>query len=90
MILGIILYGFFFPFVILANGLWYFIKYVVAQNGYETHLFYGHFNDIANLHRLIRKEKDAHQKRFFTLLLIAFYSIFLFFFGAIVWLISTQ
>jgi hypothetical protein len=64
-----------FFWVILANGLWYFIKYVVKQNGYETHLFWGHFGDIVNLHRLVNKEQDVSKKREYKILLFAFYSV---------------
>lgn len=41
-----------FPVAIALTALWYYIKYVLGQNGYETHLFWGHFKDIANLHSL--------------------------------------
>jgi hypothetical protein len=58
--------------------LWYYIKYLVHQNGYETHLFWGHFGDIQNLRALVNKEQDADKKSRFQTLLYAFYaSLFL-------------
>ena len=61
--------------VLVANGLWYYIKYVVHQNGYESHLFWGHFGDIQNLHNLANKEQDANKKKKFQYLLYAFYTV---------------
>lgn len=61
-------------FVLLANILWYYIKYALHKKGYETHLFWGHWSDIANLHRLIKKERDENQKRLYKFLLFALYS----------------
>ena len=61
-------------FVVVAlNGLWYCIKYVLRQNGYETHWFSGHLKDIANLHSLHDQEQDSSRKRIYKMLLIAFY-----------------
>ena len=60
-------------FVIVANGLWYYIKFIVRQNGYESHLFWGHFGDIQNLHSLVSKEQDAAKKSNLQNLLFAFY-----------------
>lgn len=85
-----IFFGFVFPFVLFANVLWYFIKYVLSQNGYKTHLFYGHFNDFTNLHHLIRKEQDAKRKRFLIILLVAMYSLLPILVGAVLWTIRTQ
>ncbi len=61
-------------FVVLANILWYYIKYALHQKGYETHLFWGHWGDIVNLHRLIKKEQDGNQKKLYKILLFALYS----------------
>ena len=61
-------------FGVIATGLWYYIKYVVRQNGYESHLFWGHFDDIQNLRNLINKEQDANKKKNFQNLLYAFYA----------------
>ncbi len=58
---------------IALTGLWYYIKYVLGQNGYETHLLWGHFKDIANLHNLHDREQDINKKRKYKLLLFAFY-----------------
>jgi len=60
-------------FAIVVNGLWYYIKYIVKQNGYESHLFWGHFGDIQNLHSLVNKEQDATKKSKLQNLLYAFY-----------------
>jgi len=59
--------------VIALNGLWYYIKYVLHQHGYETHLFWGHFKDISNLQRLHAQEQDLGKKRNFKMLLFALY-----------------
>jgi hypothetical protein len=61
-------------FVVIAiNGLGYYIKYVLRQNGYETHWFSGHFKDIANLQSLHDREQDSIKKRNYKVLLIGFY-----------------
>lgn len=61
-------------FVVIAlNGLWFYIKYVLRQNGYEAQWFSGHLGDIANLHSLHAKEQDLSKKRYYLVLLIAFY-----------------
>jgi hypothetical protein len=64
-----------FFLVLVANGLWYYIKYVVRQNGYESHLFWGHFGDIQNLHSLANTEQDTNKKKNFQYLLYAFYIV---------------
>lgn len=61
--------------VLVGNVLWYYIKYVVKQNGHETHLFWGHLYDIINLYRLIGKEQDVNKKKYYKTLLLAFYFI---------------
>ena len=61
-------------FVVVAlNGLWYYIKYVLRQNGYEAHWFSGHLKDIANLHSLHAQEQDSGKKENYKMLLIVFY-----------------
>jgi len=59
----------------VVNGLWYYIKHIVHENGYETHLFWGHWQDILNLQQLIAKEQDANKKIQFKTLLFSFYAI---------------
>lgn len=62
--------------VLVTTALWYFIKNVLHRNGYATHLFWGHFSDIINLHSLVNKTHNTEQKRNYILLLIAFYIAF--------------
>ena len=61
--------------IIVGSALWYSIKHIVRQNGYETHYFWGHFTDIINFHRLINKEQSLTRKRKYIILLIAFYFV---------------
>jgi len=72
---------------LIANGLWYYIKDVVRQNGYETHLFWGHWTDIVNLHRLVTREQDALKKEQFKLLLFIFYAVIFLFIGSFLLLV---
>ena len=74
--------------VIGLSGLWYYIKYVLHQNGYETHLFWGHFKDITNLHSLHNREEDLRKKRTYKILLFSFYVGLLLFFVAAVMMFS--
>jgi hypothetical protein len=59
---------------LIVNGTRFYIKDVVKQNGYETHLFYGHLGDIQNLRALIKKEKDVNKKNRLSSLLDFFYA----------------
>ena len=62
-------------FAVVANVLWYYIKYIVNQYGYETHLFSRHGNDIRNLWQVIESEQDANKKSWFKILLFSLYAI---------------
>ncbi len=64
--------------VIMVNGLALYIRHIVGKNGYKTSWFSRNFDDIANLHRLINREKSVYRKRNYQILLFGFYlSLFL-------------
>jgi hypothetical protein len=64
-------------FVLIVNGILRSIKVTVRENGYETHFFWGEFDDIKNLRDLIKNEKDVVKRDKFKKLLDTFY-IFVF------------
>ena len=77
-------------FVIVANVLWYYIKYLLRQNGYETHLFRSHFSDIVNLQHLMGNEDEPDKKRKYKIILIAFYSVIALAVGGFITLVYTS
>ncbi len=63
------------PCAVVVNCLWYYIKYVLRQNGYEAHLFRAHWDDIKNLRKLVENEQDESKKIQFKILLFTFYGV---------------
>jgi|GEM_PF-3485836 len=57
------------PLVIIANVLWYWLKFDLKKHGYETHMFWGHFTDLVNASRVIRTTEDKTVKRTYTMIL---------------------
>jgi hypothetical protein len=52
--------------IILAlavNILWYWLKNDLQNKGYETHTFYGHFNDLFNANEVIKNTDDSVTRR---------------------------
>jgi hypothetical protein len=74
--------------VIGLSALWYYIKYVLRQNGYKTYWFWGHFIDIVNLHSLHNQEQNYRKKLAYKLLLFSFYVGLLLFFVAAIQMFS--
>ena len=60
---------------VIMNGLWYYIKYVVRQHGYETRMFRGLWQDILSLQKLIEREQNTNKKRKYKTLLFSFYVV---------------
>lgn len=48
---------------ILVNFLRFAIQNELEKNGYKTHLFWGHWNDMPNFRALINQEQDANKKQ---------------------------
>lgn len=46
------------PFMIIVNGLWFWIKTILKDNGKKASYFYGHMDDIFKFNQLIKEEKD--------------------------------
>jgi hypothetical protein len=53
--------------VVVVNGLGYWIKYTLKENGYEVSWFWGHFRDLINIFHLARctEEVSAKKKYYF-------------------------
>ena len=60
--------------VIAINFVWLAIKATVNDQGYQTNLFWGHWQDIINLHKLVVVEKNKNQRYKFIFLLSLFYA----------------
>ena len=74
-----------FCLFIAAGVLFYWIKAVVAKSGYETHLLWGHWDDLKNMHTLVRNHKKYNPKRDgYRRLLLAFYLATLGFVGCLI------
>jgi hypothetical protein len=64
---------------VYANLRWYGIKNMLEEQGYETHLFYGHFKDLSHFSELISKERDPLKKKKYRKLQVRlFFNILLF------------
>jgi len=70
--------------MILSLGgiiIWYSIKNILADNGYKTSQFRGHFNDFFNMSDLIFKTDDPAKKKNYKLLLWSLVFIVIAFIG---------
>ena len=45
------------------NGLWYWIKFTLKENGYPVSWFWNHFRDIPNMYRLAKSTDEPKTKR---------------------------
>lgn len=56
-----------FPITIVLalgiNGLWYWIKFTLKENGYPVSWFWIHFRDIPNVYRLAKRTNEPDKKR---------------------------
>jgi len=50
-------------FVLGLNGLWYWNKYTLSQNGYPVSWAFNHFRDIPNMFELAKKTEDPELKK---------------------------
>jgi 4-amino-4-deoxy-L-arabinose transferase-like glycosyltransferase len=73
--------------VIVINSIWYYIKHIVRNNGYETNLFWGHYGDLINLKQIISKEDDRNKKTKYIYVQLSLYVSLLLFALCIVLLI---
>ena len=48
---------------LILNGLWYWTKSVLKENGYHVSWFWGHFRDIPNIFNLAGKTNEPSKKR---------------------------
>lgn len=49
-------------FVLLANALWYWARFILRRRGFEVSWFSGHFGDLINLWRSSRDEPDEYTR----------------------------
>ena len=45
------------------NGLWYWIKFTLKENGYPVSWFWNHFRDTPNMYRLAKSTDEPKMKR---------------------------
>jgi len=57
--------------VVGVNAIWYWMKYILQQNGYKVSWFWGHFSDFPNMRNLIKKTEDPTLKRKYRLVLLS-------------------
>ncbi len=48
---------------LFGNILWFWLKSDLQNQGYETHFFRGHFNDLANAAEVVKKTDDPQTKK---------------------------
>jgi|ERR1041385_2274280 len=63
----------FYIFAILANGLWYYGKYLLRANGYRASYIW-HFGDLSKLRRMASVESDTGKRRKYFAVLIGIYT----------------
>lgn len=56
-------------FVMGLNGLWYWMKIILKNNGYKISWFGNHLQDIPNLIELGKKTESLKEKRKYKLIL---------------------
>lgn len=49
--------------VLGLNGLWYWIKFTLKENGYPVSWFWSHFRDIPNMYKLAKSTDEPKKKR---------------------------
>ncbi|MFT5859315.1 MAG: hypothetical protein ACI865_001416 [Flavobacteriaceae bacterium] len=54
-----------FALVIGVNGIFYWNKYTLKQNGYPVSWFFNHFRDIPNMFDLAKKTEDPGLKKMY-------------------------
>lgn len=57
--------------VLGLNGLWYWIKYTLKENGYPVSWFWSHFRDIPNMYRLANQTVEPKRRRQYYSMAIA-------------------
>lgn len=72
-------FAFIVIFFIVINGLWYYIRHVTHKSGYKSN-FWDNWQDVRNLHDLIRQEQNPSKKRKLKALLFSFYGAAIVFF----------
>lgn len=50
-------------FTLVLNGLWYWIKFILKENGYPVSWFWNHFSDIPNMFHLAKKTEEPDKRR---------------------------
>lgn len=71
-------------FAIVAGFLQYAIKGELKENGYKTHFFWGHWDDLPNFHDLIKQEQDPTKKERYQTLRFWFYLVLILMFASFV------
>jgi hypothetical protein len=74
-------------FAIVGNILWYSIKSILSDKGYETYWYRGHFSNLFDFSDLISKTTDPTDKKTYKNLFRGLLITLVFFIGTIAWFI---
>ena len=66
-------------FLVALNGLWYWMKIILKDNGYKVSWFWNHFSDLPNFFKLVQATENKNQKiKYMTILSATIFGIIVF------------